>query len=133
VSKKAIKKQIFFCIVLLFATQAFADTINVPGESAHVAGGAAISGIATAIADKYWPEHRALIGFSVGTASGIIGEGIDRASNGEAFSSMLQDVAFTTLGAAIGAFITDKYILMPVIKRDQADGTSLGLAIQHSF
>ena len=95
--------------MLLFATQTFADAINVPGESAHVAGGAAISGIATAIADKYWPEHRALIGFSVGTASGIIGEGIDRVTNGEDFSSMLQDVAFTTLGAAIGAFITDKY------------------------
>jgi hypothetical protein len=132
-SKKAMKKLIFFCFMLLFATQTFADTINVPGESAHVAGGAAISGIATAIADKYWPEHRALIGFSVGTASGIIGEGIDRVTNGEDFSSMLQDVAFTTLGAAIGAFITDKYILMPVIKRDQDKGSSLGLAIQHSF
>lgn len=119
--------------MLLFATQAFADTINVPGESAHLAGGAAISGIATAIADRYWPEHRALIGFSVGTASGIIGEGIDRATNGEEFSSMLQDVAFTALGAAIGAFITDKYILMPVIKRDQDNGTSLGLAVQHTF
>jgi uncharacterized protein YfiM (DUF2279 family) len=120
-------------IFICFVTQALASEINVPGETAHVLGGAAIAGVATAIADKYWPEHRALIGFSFSTACGIIGEGIDRAQYGEKFSSMLQDVAFHTIGAAIGAVITDRYILMPVIKRDHANSTYFGLAIQHSF
>ncbi len=127
------KMLVFSCIVLLFALQAFADTINVPGESAHVVSGAVISGVTTAIADKYWPDHRALIGFSVGTAFGIIGEAIDRVSNGEKFSSMAQDVAFNTIGAVIGTLITDRYILTPVVEREHAGNTYYGLAIQYGF
>jgi hypothetical protein len=127
------KELLCFFLVLLFTTQAFAGGINVPGESAHVVGGAVLSGAATAIADKYWPDHRALIGFSVSTACGILGEGIDRATTGEKFSSMLQDVAFNAIGAAIGTIITDKFILMPVIKRDHAENAYFGLSLAHSF
>jgi hypothetical protein len=126
------KTLICFCIVLLFATQAFAkgDIINVPGESAHVAGGAAMAGLATAVANKYWPEHRALIGFSFSTAIGIIGEGMDRNNHGEKFSFMFEDVAFNTLGKASGSLITDKFILMPVIERDHAGSAYYGLVFQ---
>jgi hypothetical protein len=143
------KKILCLCIVMLFATQAFAeDVVSVPGESGsantadtinwsgeffHAAGGAVIAGVATAVANKYWPEHRALIGFSFSTACGIIGEGIDRYNYGEKFSSMLQDVAFNTLGAAIGSLITDKFILMPVVEREHAGTTYYGLAIQCCF
>lgn len=127
------KTLLYFCIVLLFAAQAFAQEINWPGESAHIAGGVVVAGTATAIADKYWPEHRALIRFSVSTASGIIGEGIDRATYGEKSSSILQDIVFHTLGAAIGSLITDKFILTPVIKRDHPGSNYSELAIQYHF
>jgi hypothetical protein len=131
--EKGMKTLFCFCIVLLFATQAFAYEMNVGAEVAHVAGGAAIAGVATAVANNYWPEHRGLIGFGISTVVGIIGEGIDRAQTGEKFSHMFEDVAFHTLGAAIGSLITDKFILMPVINRDQAKGNYIGLAIQRSF
>lgn len=131
---KRLKYLLWFCIALLFATQALAQTgINVPGESAHVAGGAAIAGLATAGANEYWPEHRALIGFSFSTGCGIIGEGIDRAQHGEAFSSMLEDVVFHTIGATIGSLITDKLILMPIIEQDHAGSTYYGLVFHCSF
>ena len=131
---KGLKYLLWFCIPLLFATQALAQNgINVPGESAHVAGGAAMAGLATAVASEYWPEHRALIGFSFSTGCGIIGEGIDRAQHGEAFSNMFEDVVFNAFGAAIGSLITDKFILMPIVKQDHAGGTYYGLGFQCSF
>ncbi len=122
-----------FFMVVMFAEDAFAGTINVPGESAHAAGGMVVSGMATAIAGKYWPEHRALIGFGFSTACGIIGEGVDRAQYGEKLSSMLIDVAFHTIGAAIGAAITDEFILMPVMKRDHSESTNFGIVMQCRF
>jgi hypothetical protein len=133
--KITMKKILFICIIFLLPLQAFAkgDIINVPGESAHAAGGAVIAGVATAVSNKYWPEHRALIGFSFSTACVIIGEGIDRVKNGEKYSLCLQDVAFHMLGAAIGSLITDKFILMPVIQRDHAGSNYYGLAVQISF
>lgn len=127
------KTLICFCILLLSAAQAVAGSINVPGESAHVAGGIVVAGGITAIADKYWPEHRAWIGFGVSTACGILGEAIDQVSTGEKLSSSLQDVAFQTIGAAIGAAITDRYILSPVIKEDHPGSTYVGFALQHIF
>jgi hypothetical protein len=132
--EKEMKKLLCICIVLLFAAQAFAkDLINVEGESGHAIGGLVIAGLTTAAASKYWPEHRALIGFGIGTAVGIIGEGIDYYHKKEAFSSMFQDAAFTALGAAIGSLITDKYILAPVIKQDHAGNVYYGLAFLRSF
>ena len=132
------KKILFICIMFFLPSQAFAGAfnegpINWSGESSHVALGAVVAGVATAVANKYWPEHRALIGFSFSTAIGIIGEGLDRLNYGEKFSSMSEDVAFHTLGAAIGSLITDKFILMPVIERDHAGSNYYGLAIQYCF
>lgn len=124
---------LYLCIVALFATHAFAYEMNVGAEAAHAAGGAAIAGVATAVANNYWPEHRALIGFGISTAVGIIGEGIDRAQTGEKFSHMFEDIAFHTLGAAIGSLITDKFILIPVIKRDNSSSNYYGLAFQYLF
>ena len=132
------KKLLCLCIVLLFATQAFAgsfdkNTINWSSELSHLAGGTVVAGVATAVADKYWPEHRALIGFSFGIAYSIISNTIDYVTLERTVSSQLEDVAFDTLGAAIGSLITDKFILMPVIKRDHAGSSYYGLAFQYTF
>jgi hypothetical protein len=133
-------------MILLFVTPAFAerrhnahkgdghvDTINWSSELSHLAGGTVVAGVSTAVANKYWPEHRALIGFSVGTAYAIISNTIDYVTLDRTFSSQLEDMAFDTLGAAIGSLITDKFILMPVIKRDHAGSSYYGLVLQYSF
>jgi hypothetical protein len=74
-----------------------------------------------------------LIGFSVGIAYSIISNTIDYVTLERTFSSQLEDVAFDTLGAAIGSLITDKFILAPVIKQDHAGSTYYGLVFQCSF
>ena len=122
-------KIIWLCFFLFLALPklSFADSINLPSELSHAAGGALLAGGFTAVGDKYSPEHRKLIGFSASTALVLIGEGIQMAE-GEEFSSSLQDIVAHVIGAGIGMFVTDKYFLMPVIKRDYVgDKTFTGL------
>ena len=114
------KKVLLICCgYLLFASSALAAGINVPGELSHVAGGALIAGVITGtVADKYYPEHRAIIGFTGSTAVILIGEGLQM-GRGEEFSSSLLDVSAHTIGALIGATITDKYLLAPIVEHDE--------------
>jgi hypothetical protein len=130
---KSMKKILYCLAVLLMSAQALAYQTNVPGESAHVLGGAIIAGATTAVADKFWPEHRALIGFSVSFAVGIIGESFDRFKHDEQYPHIFEDIVFNTAGAAIGALITDKFILSPVIVREKAENPYYGLALWYSF
>lgn len=117
---------------MFFNTQAVASEINVPGESSHLVGGTVIAAASTAVADRYWPEHRALIGFSISTIFIIAAEGIQM-TRGEKFSYSLLDVASHTCGAAMGSMVTDRFILMPIVKQDSTGSTYIGIAVQHSF
>lgn len=132
-------KVIVVCIWFSLAGQAFAsDTVAeclsrmgcIESELSHVAEGVVISGAVTAIANRYWPEHRALIGFTVGASAGFIGEAAqDLAGNGK-FS--LMDAVSTAIGAAIGTLITDRFILMPVVKQQSGD-SYFGVVTHISF
>ena len=132
-------KVIVICIWFFFASQAVAsDSVSeclsrkgcIESELSHVVEGLIISGAATAIADRYWPEHRALIGFAVGASAGFIGEfAQDWAGNGK-FS--LMDAVSTAIGAAIGTLITDRFILMPVVKQ-QSGNSYIGVVTQLRF
>lgn len=98
-------------------------------ELPHFAGSAVISGASTAIADYYSLEHRALIGFSVGAAVGVLGETI-----GNSFSWL--DLASDLLGAGVGAFVTDRFILSPVISTQTESwhaSSYIGLVMSRSF
>ena len=104
------------------------DSFN--SEFSHAAGGAAMAGIATYIADDYWPQDRGWIGFSVSAAMGVALEGVDSA-RGNGFSAL--DVVSNALGGAVGAFVTDRYILMPVVKKDREQGAYLGVKGEFKF
>ena len=120
------------CGCLLFASPALASD-GVASELSHATGGALIAGAVTGtVANKYWPEHRAMVGFTVSTATILIGEGV-QVRNGARFSSSLLDVASHTIGAAIGAIITDRYFLMPVLERDGSGSAKIGIVMQRSF
>lgn len=108
-------------------------TTCLTSQLSHAAGGAIIASAVTATAaDKYWPEHRGLIGFTVSTAAVIVGEGYEMAK-GEKFSSSLQDALAHAIGAMIGATITDKFILAPVVERDAAGSRKIGIVMQRYF
>lgn len=120
------------CCYLLSAATASAD-INVMSESSHAVGGALIAGVVTGtVADKYWPERRGMIGVSVSTAVILVGEGVQKAQ-GETLSSSLTDVAAHMIGALIGATITDRYFLAPVVERNTAGNARVGIVMRQNF
>jgi hypothetical protein len=118
-------------ICMFFATNVFAS-VNVNSELSHAAGGAAIAGIVTAIANKDGSEHRAMIGFAVSTVGVVIAEGVQIAG-GEKFSNSLQDMVSHAIGAALGSYVTDRFILMPVVKLDHSGSTYIGIGARHIF
>jgi hypothetical protein len=85
-------------------------------ELSHAAGGALLAGALTHHY-KDLPD-RAWIGFAVSSAAGVLVEGATVARGGKRSSQYL-DMASHALGSAIGAWYSDKYLLMPVISSNQ--------------
>jgi len=127
------KTSIIILSSLLLTFQLHA-TESVNSELSHVAGGALLAGGITAIAD-YYPEYkknRGMIGFGVSTVAGVIDFAIETAVDGNTKGQLL-DLASHTLGSALGAWITDDYILSPVVADSKTEGKYLGLAMNYSF
>lgn len=104
-------------------------------ETSHFLGGAVMAGGATAIVDHYYPKYqseRGIIGFTVSSVAIIAEQGIEYAMNGNARGQLL-DVVSHIAGSALGAFITDEYILLPVIKDSASEGKYIGLTFHHNF
>lgn len=109
------------------------DSLN--SEMSHVIGGAVMAGGITAVVDSYYPEYKAdrgMIGFGISSASIIVFESVNMAL-GANVKGQLLDIASHVAGSAIGAFVTDQYILAPVMSNSTAEGKYVGLALQHSF
>lgn len=100
-------------------------------ELSHAAGGMALAGAITAIADHYQMENRAMVGFGVSSALSILAEGYQLATDKDAkTSSSLLDIGAHIAGSAIGAMITDRYWLSPVVHKDLAGGHYVGIAAE---
>jgi len=98
-------------------------------EISHVFGGMAIASGATMLADHYGAgTNRGWIGFGTSVGLGFVAEAAQVASNG---SSQLRgsalDFASNLVGAAIGAWVTDQYILAPVVTKDGEGHRQLGV------
>jgi len=104
-------------------------------EMSHVVGGAVTAGAITAIVDSYYPEYRAdrgMIGFGISSVAMIAFESVTIALRGDVNGQLL-DVASHALGSAFGAFVTDKFILSPVIENSASEGKFIGLRAGVSF
>ncbi|MGE0189134.1 MAG: hypothetical protein AB7F79_07805 [Steroidobacteraceae bacterium] len=99
-------------------------------EIGHVVGSVFIGGTGTWIADHYQSQHRAWYGFLIGSAVGILGEAAEQATTSTKASPL--DIAADIIGSAIGASITDKFLLMPIIHRTDND-TSVGMRVGYAF
>ena len=120
------------CCCLLFAYPVLAADC-VTSETSHAIGGALIAGVVTGtVADTYWPEHRALVGFATSTSVILISEGF-QVADGARVSSSLLDVGSHMIGALIGATITDRYVLAPVVERKAAGNARVGIVMRQNF
>ena len=127
------KKSIIFFASVVLTLQVHANN-SVASEVSHVAGGALLAGGVTAIADQF-PEYkpnRAMLGFGVSTVIGVIDFAVESVVNGDT-SGQLLDLASHTLGSALGAWVTDEYILSPVITNSKTEGKYAGLTMNYSF
>jgi hypothetical protein len=97
-------------------------------EASHMIFGAVLGGTITWGADELgWQEHRALIGFGVASAGGFI----EQATNHYGYSWV--DTGFNMLGAAIGAYVTDGYLLAPVVRKEANGEKFVGVMVQAAF
>lgn len=121
-------------LIALLCTSMWAnDSIN--SEAGHFAGGVVLAGGITAIVDSYFPEYRedrAKLGFGISSAAIVLEEGIDIAFFGGNSGDVL-DMAVHIAGSALGAYVTDQYILSPVIKDSKTEGKYIGFALHRSF
>ena len=103
-------------------------------EFSHVVGGAAIASVATAVADHYGAEHRAWIGFGTSVGLSFVAEAIQIAAkgSGQAGPSAL-DFGCNLVGAALGASLTDRFILAPTVSPNAYGHRALSLTMRTSF
>lgn len=128
------KKITLLIATTLMITQLEANT-SVSSEMSHFVGGAVMAGGITAVVDSYYPdykENRGMIGFWISSAAVIAEQGVEYALHGDAKGQALDAISHMA-GSALGAFVTDQYILSPVIKDSSTTGNYVGLTLQRSF
>lgn len=103
-------------------------------EISHFIAGGVIAGTATAVADHYGVQERGWVGFGVSVGISFVFEAVQIAANGSSQVGPSALDFFTNMaGSAIGAWVTDQYILQPVVTRDAAGHTAVGLVFKKSF
>lgn len=114
-----------WAIALLFCSVQSHAYDGLTSELSHAAGGALLAGAVTKIYSE--SENRAWIGFAVSTAAVVLEQGYE-ISRGADRNSQIKDMAWHALGSALGAWATDKYLLVPVVTR-----TSVGMMMVRPF
>lgn len=112
-------------IALLFCSAHSHAYDGLTSQLSHAVGGALMAGAITHIYSE--SENRAWIGFAVSTAAIVVEQGY-QISRGANRNSQIKDMAWHAVGSALGAWATDKYLLVPVVNR-----TSVGLVMVRPF
>ena len=103
-----------FSFALITSPQCSASD-SFTSEMSHVISGAAIAGYIT---HRYSEsEYRSWIGFGVSTAIVIAEQNYEISKVGKRPSQQM-DMAAHAIGSALGAWYTDKYLLVPLVKRN---------------
>lgn len=105
------------CLVLnslsLASTCRASDSFT--SEFSHAASGAVMAGYITHLYAE--SENRAWIGFGISTAFIIAEQNYEISKSGKRASQQL-DMAAHAIGSAIGAWYTDKYLILPVVTKN---------------
>ncbi|MCJ7765695.1 MAG: hypothetical protein MUP09_07120 [Thiovulaceae bacterium] len=119
---------------MLLMTKLYANN-GFGSEFSHFVGGAATAGGITAVVDHYYPQYqedRGMIGFGISSVAIVLEQSVEYALYGDARGQLLDAVSHVA-GAAVGSWVTDQYILSPVIHYSSTEGKYVGVALQHSF
>lgn len=117
-------------IIGLFISSSLIANDSVGSEASHFIGGAVMAGGITAIVDKYYPEYkndRFLIGFGISSTAIIAEQGVEYALRGNAKGQLL-DAGSHILGSALGSYLTDEFILTPIVDHEQ-----IGVKVNYTF
>jgi hypothetical protein len=112
----------------VYATDSFSS------EAAHFVFGAALAGGITAVVDHWYPEqreYRGWWGFGVSSVGAVLESAYEYSTNGNGRNQAL-DAAYHIAGSALGAYVTDKYILEPVIKTSGSEVSYIGLNLTYA-
>ena len=108
------------CLLLVLTLPSVAASANdsFNSEISHVAGFSVMAGGFTLIADHTdYRSQRAWIGFGLTAGIGLLSETVEYLEGDGRISTL--DVGADVLGAAIGSYSTDHWLLAPVILPEQ--------------
>jgi hypothetical protein len=132
------RRKIFFALPLAAALTTSLLTANdsIGSEMSHVGGGIALAGLSTMIVDRYFPEYRedrGWIGFWSTVLITGVASAIEYARDRDDAAGELLDFASGVAGAAVGSFITDRYLLAPILHTAPDGSKSVGLQASYKF
>lgn len=114
------KASLFNCCLLLAISLPDVANANdsVNSELSHVIGFSAMASAFTLAADNTrYQSQRAWIGFGVTASIGLLSETVEYLQGDGRLSTL--DIGADVLGAAIGSYATDRWLLQPVIQPKQ--------------
>ena len=121
-------------VILCIGTSLYAND-GVGSEMSHLIGGVAAAGAVTYAVDAWWLEYaedRGWIGFWVSSGVIAIEQFVEYKQHGDAQGQAL-DTAAHILGSAIGAYVTDKYLLSPIVKENLNGDKTYGVQLTKTF
>lgn len=121
-------------IITLYTADGYAND-SIQSEMSHAVGGVVMAGGITWAVDRYYPEYRenrGMIGFGVSTVAIFAEQGVEYALHGNAGGQLL-DATSHMIGSALGAWVTDRFILSPVVTNSSSKGQYFGLQARGSF
>lgn len=127
------KSKIFLFNIVLTVSLGANESVN--SEMSHFVGGTVMAGGITAVVDHYYPEYRnerGMIGFEISSVAVLVEQSIEFAFHGNAKGQLLDATAHIA-GSALGAYVTDKYLLTPIIKDSLSEGKYVGVTLQYTF
>lgn len=126
-------KRLLLIISALFSMTEIQANSSLDSELAHGMGGVAMAGVIVAAVDyTEYNQDRRVIGFVGSSVIGVVMQIVDYTEYKDAKGQLL-DAAWHIVGSAIGAYVTDSFILSPVVKDSPSEGKYVGLVLQHSF
>lgn len=118
------KNKVLLCTVLagIVCGSSARASDGFKSETSHFVGNALLASATTVVVDKYMPtvKRPALTGFIFSATEVIAGEAYQQMT-GSKFSVL--DAAVGTIGAAVGAYATDKWYIEPKMDTTKKDTT----------